>query len=56
MLWYALGGSLAQFSVLLQNLEHCKHLYYIKNWTVYVQDRTKWKKVVEKAKTFNKRS
>ena len=28
----------------------------IKNWTVCVQDRTKWKNVVEKAKTFNKRS
>jgi len=29
----------------------------IKNWTVCVQDRTKWKKnVVEKAKPFNKRS
>ena len=28
----------------------------IKNWTVCVQDRTKWKSVVEKAKTFNKRS
>jgi hypothetical protein len=27
----------------------------IKNWTVCVQDRTKWKNVVEKAKTFNKR-
>ena len=27
MLWYALGGSRAQFSVLLQNLEHCRHLY-----------------------------
>jgi len=28
----------------------------IKNWTVCVQDRTKWKNVVEKATTFNKRS
>jgi len=28
----------------------------IKNWTVCVQDRTKWKNIVEKAKTFNKRS
>jgi len=28
----------------------------IKNWTVCVQDRTKWENVVEKAKTFNKRS
>jgi len=30
----------------------------IKNWTACVQDnrRTKWKNVVEKAKTFNKRS
>jgi len=27
----------------------------IKNWTVCVQDRTKWKTVVEKAKNFNKR-
>jgi len=28
----------------------------IKNWTVCVQDRTKWKNVVEKAKPFNTRS
>jgi len=28
----------------------------IKNWTVCVQDRTKWKNVVEKAKNFIKRS
>jgi hypothetical protein len=28
----------------------------IKNWTVCVQDRMKWKNVVEKAKTFIKRS
>jgi len=28
----------------------------IKNWTVCVQDRTKWKNVVKKAKSFNKRS
>jgi len=28
----------------------------IKNWTVCVQDRPKWKNVVEKARTFNKRS
>jgi len=28
----------------------------IKNWTVCVQDRTKWKNVIEKAKTLNKRS
>jgi hypothetical protein len=26
----------------------------IKNWTACVQDRVKWKNVVEKAKTFNK--
>jgi hypothetical protein len=24
-----------------------------KNWIAYVQDRGKWKEVVEKAKTFN---
>jgi hypothetical protein len=28
----------------------------IKNWTACVQDRVKWKNVVEKDKTFNKRS
>ena len=28
----------------------------IKNWTVCVQDRTKWKNVVENDKTFNNRS
>ena len=26
-MWYALGGSLAQFSVPLRNLEHCRHLH-----------------------------
>jgi hypothetical protein len=25
----------------------------VKNWTVCVQDRSKWRDVVEKAKTFN---
>ena len=28
----------------------------IKNWTVCVQDWTKWKNIVQKAKTFNRRS
>jgi len=28
----------------------------IKKWTVCVKDRTKWKNIVEKDKTFNKRS
>jgi hypothetical protein len=28
----------------------------VKNWTACAQDRVKWKNVVEKAKTFNKRS
>jgi len=32
------------------------HQLNIKNWTVCVQDRTKWKHIVEKAKNFNKRS
>jgi hypothetical protein len=27
----------------------------IKNWIAYVQDRRKWKEVVEKAKTFKKK-
>jgi hypothetical protein len=28
----------------------------VKNWTACAQDRVKWKNIVEKAKTFNKRS
>jgi hypothetical protein len=27
----------------------------LKNWIAYVQDKGKWKEVVERAKTFNQR-
>jgi hypothetical protein len=32
---------------IIQDLSHMK----IKNWITYVQDRVKWKEIVEKAKT-----
>jgi hypothetical protein len=34
---------------IIQDLSHMR----IKNWITCVQDRVKWKEIVEKAKTFN---
>ena len=38
------------------NVIHDIRLLNIKNWTACVQDRVKWKNVVEKAKTFKRES